>query len=251
LLLVNASNSTLIAAVTSQPPGTAFNAISALAWLLVIALIVLAARRARAAGRELPVRRCIAGFALVTWVYMQVWYMTPPQRDPAVSLPLHICDIASLLMPFALLLQRRWMRAVLYFWAFGFTLMGFITPVIDTGPAHIKWWLFWLNHAIVVGGAVYDLAVLGFRPTRRDLITVLVVSVVYAAIIIPIDAATGWNYGYLGPTRPDVPTLVDVVGPWPLRIVWIALISAVILVALYLPWAVVEKCRRRSADQAG
>ena len=212
--------------------------IAALVCIGLIVAIVCVAKFSLSREAESRLRGALAWIALLGWVFMQVWYLLPAHRDWSVSLPLHICDIAALLMPFVLWGGSRWMRSLLYFWGFAFTTHGFITPVLDVGPDHVKFWLFWFNHSVVFGGAVYDVVVLGYRPTARDLLTAIAITVCYVAVVLPINLIAGWNYGFVGNTAPAVPTLIDALGLWPLRLVWIALLGIVVFVLLWLPWKI-------------
>ena len=51
-----------------------------------------------------------------------------------------------------------------------------------------------------------------------------------------IDAVFGLNYGYVGDTMPSRPTLLDVLGPWPLRVLFMMLLGAGGMTVLWLPW---------------
>ena len=44
------------------------------------------------------------------------------------------------------------------------TLQAFVQPALTAGPASLVFWAFWTAHTIIAACAVYDLAVLGFRP---------------------------------------------------------------------------------------
>jgi uncharacterized membrane protein YwaF len=99
-------------------------------------------------------------------------------------------------------------------------------------------WLFWAAHSIVVASAVYDLAVLGFRPRWGDLGRAYAASAHYVAAIVPVDLALGANYGFIGNPPPGVkiPPFVDALGPWPLRAVIVVALGAVGFAVLVLPW---------------
>ncbi len=159
-------------------------------------------------------------------------------RDLHESLPLHFCDIAALIGPLALLegnrRRRTLWRNLLFFWGFALTTQGLVTPTVDHGPTHPRFYLFWLNHGSVVGIALYDTVVRGYRPTWHDLGVALSVTYGYAAALIPLNLALGVNYGFTGPSTPSVSTVIDALGPWPLRLLWMALIVAAVFHAVWL-----------------
>ncbi len=51
-------------------------------------------------------------------------------------------------------------------------------------------WAFWTAHTIIAAGAVYDIAVLGFRPCWSDLGRALIVSAAYLAPIVLLNACS-------------------------------------------------------------
>jgi hypothetical protein len=53
--------------------------------------------------------------------------------------------------------------------------------------------------------AIYDITVNGFRPAWRDYGIACAASVMYVAVVLPIDLALGANYGFLGKSKPCIP----------------------------------------------
>jgi uncharacterized membrane protein YwaF len=85
--------------------------------------------------------------------------------------------------------------------------------------------------------AVYDLVVGKFRPAFSDFVRSYAISFFYSAALMVLDIRTGWNYGYVGPTKPSTTTLVDALGEFPLRVLWMLLLASVGFVLAWLPWA--------------
>lgn len=199
---------------------------------------------AKKRGYETQLTQAVGWVGVVLWLLQQVYAMLV-EFNPYDSFPLHICDIAALIGPLALLLPHRILRTVLYFWAFAFTTQGLITPTLERGPSTFTFWIFWVNHVSIIALAVYDLVVRGYRPTPNDLKAVILFSLLYVGLIAPLDALMGWNYGYLGPHTPGGPTLLDVLGPWPWRLIWITLMGAIMLTHAWLPWPIIQWLRQR------
>jgi len=206
---------------------------------LIVALCVTG-RLLRRRGGERAFRYVIAGLTLAAWVAMQTVYFWPGNFDPKVSWPLHICDIVAVIGPLAVLMRNRVLLGVLYFWGIGLTTQAFITPVLPAtfGPSSIWYWTFWSNHTIVVGLAVYSLLVLGYRPSFRDLVTTVALTLVWMAVVIPLNIAIGSNYGYLSPELPNARTLLNDLGGWPARAFVMSGIVLVGFVVLWLPWGI-------------
>jgi hypothetical integral membrane protein (TIGR02206 family) len=190
---------------------------------------------------EKNLRHAIAWFCLGLYFAYPAWLWQPRNFRWEQSLPLEFCDMALLVAAGALLKKSGWLRGLLYFWATVFTLQAFITPVLQYGPTTPDFWLFWGAHLGIVGAAVYDVVVGKFRPVWTDVTRSYVISFFYAATLMILDALTGWNYGFVGPSKPLTPTLLDALGDYPLRIVWMLLITAVAYTLVWLPWAKINR----------
>ncbi len=235
-----------------------FGTVHMLAVCACAALLVAAAllgRRLRGTDREPPVRRALAIVALVYWVVYNTWWNWDG-LDLTTGLPLQACDISGLAAPFALITLNRWLRATLYFWAVAFATQAFIQPTLTQGPAHLVFWFFWAAHTIIIGCAVYDLAVLGFRPGWGDFARASIVAVGWGALALTVDLRLGANYGYIGnpPAGVRIPPLVEAFGPWPERLVIIAALAALAFLVALAPWLAVQRLARASrpcvADEA-
>jgi hypothetical integral membrane protein (TIGR02206 family) len=200
---------------------------------------------------EISLRRGLAAFAICYWIAYNVWWNWHG-LDPRTGLPLQICDVNGLLAPLVLLTRWRWAQATLYFWTAALTLQAFVQPALRAGPATPIFWAFWIAHTIIFASAVYDIVVLGFRPTWRDLGRAVIASAVYIAVVLPVDVSLGANYGFLGnPADPsEVPPFIDALGPWPLRaIIVIALAPAGFAVVLS-PWLIAARLGNSRARMA-
>ncbi len=219
---------------------------------LLIAALTIAGRALRAGGSEAKLRRPFAIFGLCYWVTDIVWWNWNG-LDVYGGLPLHLCDFNALVAPFALLTLNRWLRATLYFWSFTLSLQAFVQPVLPDGPAHLEFWAFWIGHTIIMASAVYDLAVLGFRPDSSDLGRALVASLAYVTIVTPINLELGTDYGFIGnpPAGKSIPPFVDALGPWPRRAVIVGVLAVIGFVLALLPWRISSRMSGERAEMAG
>jgi uncharacterized membrane protein YwaF len=60
-----------------------------------------------------------------------------------------------------------------------------------------------------------------------------VVTVVWTAGVFVLNLMIGSNYGYVGRGEPGALTIVDALGPWPLRVVWMSVAGTVVFVGLW------------------
>ena len=153
-----------------------YGGLHALALAVCALLIAAPTLLARALRRdaEVVLRRMLAALAVCYWLAYNTWWNWHG-LDLRTGLPLHICDVNGLIAPLALLTGWRWARATLYFWTSALTLQAFVQPALTAGPASLVFWAFWTAHTIIAACAVYDLAVLGFRPGWNDLGYALIV----------------------------------------------------------------------------
>ena len=167
------------------------------------------------------------------------------QPSDGLPVPLHVCDVVGLIAPVAVVRRWRTLRAIVYFWGIGLSTQAFITPVMSAGPRYLAFWVYFGCHAAIVGGAGYDLFARRFRPSWRDWQRAAAAALVYAVVMFAIDAATGCNFGYLGPAT-NRRTLLAAFGPWPARVPWLVLTAVGVMAALALPW---RQNRRRAIER--
>ena len=188
--------------------------------------------------RRLLLRRIVGWGCLVVWVINTGYWMMPDRFRWDGSLPIHFCNVANIFGALAILRGMRLFQGVLYFWA-GLYLWAFLTPTVAEGPDRPGFWVFWIYHLFIALAFVHIVFIDRFRPTFRDLLHASAFTLCYVALLAIIDAIAGWNYGFLGNDIPENPTPVDVLGPYPLRILWMILLGAVVFLLLWLPY-----CRR-------
>jgi hypothetical integral membrane protein (TIGR02206 family) len=150
------------------------------------------------------------------------------------SLPVHISDFAWLIAGVALLTGNAGWSALLYYWGLTLSVQGVLTPDLDDVFPGPEFFGFWARHLAPVWAAVY---LIGARagPTWRSYRIVLLLTTLWAAAVMVLNAVLGSNYGYLN-AKPVTPSLLDFLGPWP----WYVLVEAVLVVVVWAlitwPW---------------
>ncbi|MFN5944682.1 MAG: TIGR02206 family membrane protein [Phycisphaerae bacterium] len=225
-------------------PFTLTHAVTSGTYTLLMIALVAAGLLWRNTPRQRTLETAWFAFVLLVQLFNIIFWCTPPRLELASSLPLHICDLAGV---FAIFATRTWTRTstqpnardrtlatIMFFWGLGLSTQAFITPVITQGPDTVRFHIFFLSHFTIVATPLYDLIVRGYRPGLRDFSVILLVTAIFGAIMIPLNAATGWNYGYAGSTKPENPTVIDKLGPYPLRLLWMAGIVTTVYAVLTL-----------------
>ncbi len=232
--------------VSAAAPAPGFTAFSAMHfWTVMVCLAVMVVMtglggvvQRRSERAEWWLRHIYGWLCFGVWGFSVTWYMQRVHFVWKESLPLQFCDMGLLVAGGVLLTRARWLRGLLYFWTCTFTVQAFLTPVLDSGPTSMNFALFWLSHTMIAGPALYDVVVGKFRPQWSDAVRSYVISFFYAALLMIVDNLTGWNYGYVGPTKPGARTILDVLGDYPLRVLWMVLIASFGFLLVWLPWGI-------------
>lgn len=176
--------------------------------------------------QERRFRLPIAWASLTYGVFVSIWYVIPPHLKLARSLPLHMCDVMVLIAPLALITQKRTLRTLNCFWGVALCSQAFITPILTVGLNDAEYYFFWASHTVIIGSSLYDYIAGGFRPTLRDYRVCVGWGIVWVVSVFAINLfIEGANYGYVGKSIGGQATVVDVLGEWPLRALWVALIA--------------------------
>lgn len=175
------------------------------------------------AGRREARFAARVGWGIVAWqVFATGWRLLPGQWDLNESLPFHLCRWTGWIAAVCLIAGERagwrWSRALMFFWGLGLSVQGFVTPMWNDGAASVAFWLYWVGHLQIVGVAVYDLVVRGFVPRGKDLLSAVVLGVVFVLTVVGVNEWLGTNYSYLGRWDYGRASVVDRLGRYPERV---------------------------------
>jgi hypothetical integral membrane protein (TIGR02206 family) len=224
--------------------------------LLLLALLaaglVVAGRwgaAVRGSAREQRARRRLAVAVASVGVAMQAYQLTPGDFDPATSLPLQLCDLATVAAAVALWTRDPRAAAFTYYVGLTLTLQGALTPSLAETFPHPRFFGFWALHLLVIWAAVFLVWGLGLHPTWALYRFTVLATAAWALVVAGFNAVTGTNYGYLN-RKPSAASLLDLMGPWP----WYVLVEVVVIalgwaVLLTLPWWLRD--RRRTPAPVG
>lgn len=202
---------------------------------VVAAAAVLAGRSARPAAPWLG--WLIAAALIVQELIKLQLFIGELGQDWRRSLPLDICRINELVCVY--MLMRRSYRAfeVAYFWAMGASVAAMLTPSLPSGFPSAQYFLFFLGHGLSVLAVIYAIFALGFRPRLSSLFLCLGVTACYAVLMVPVNLLLDANYLFLREPPPG-PTLIDLLGPWPVYLFALFGLAALVSALCYLPFAV-------------
>lgn len=204
---------------------------------LVIGFIWLG-RRWRGSSKQRRLELAIGGLGLAQYLAYLIWFGRAEGWNLKTVLPLQMCDVTAMVAVWAFVVGGRPAQAVVYFGGVVFASQGYVTPTVRSGAESPGFWFFWGTHLLILAAASYAVAVQHYRPTARDWLFATAAGFVYLAVAMAANALLGSNYGYVGPGLAGVPTLMDALGPWPLRVVWLVLIGLAGMGLALVPWLV-------------
>lgn len=222
-----------------------FHAVAVSVCIVLIALACSLGRQWRGTDRERTLRLALGWSIFVFQAFATVWRVLPENWDVSQSLPLHMCRVISWLAALSLITGDWRARSLTFFWGIGLSTQGFITPMWSDGYASLDFWMYWLGHGQIVLAAVYDLSVRGYSPARRDWVFACVAGLAYGLAVIGVNLALGTNYSYLGAGQYEAKSVVDVLGPWPWRLVSMIGGAGAVFTLLYGAAILARRLRRR------
>lgn len=223
--------------------GASHVAVMVLTVVLPCGLAALA-RRQRSEAFARMVSLAFAGALLVTWI---AWYwliVTRGWTSAHTILPMDLCDWATIATIVTLVRPNRRSYELAYFWALSGTLQALVTPELYVDFPDLRFIIFFAFHGGTIAAVLFLTLARGLRPYPSSLPRVSVWSLLYLAAALAVNWLFGTNFGYLG-AKPTKPSLLDVMGPWPIYIVELVGVGILYLLVLYAPFFVGDRLRRR------
>jgi len=195
--------------------------------------LLAAGPRLRGTPRERQVAVVLAWGNLVFGVASSVTALFPFSAEN--SLPLQICDLAWIVVAWALLTLRPLPTALTYYWGLTLGVQALVQPTLTSPFPHVEFFAFWGKHLLIVWGAVYLTLALRHGPDWRAYRTAVGWTAIWLVGVLCLNGLLGTNYGYVN-GKPSEATVLDLLGPWPLYVVAEMVIVAVGWALITLPW---------------
>jgi hypothetical integral membrane protein (TIGR02206 family) len=204
--------------------------------------LVIVARSERGRTYLAPIRYGLAAMLVGNELIYLIGLVATGRWTAAWGLPLQICDLAIFAVAFSLLKHQRFIWEIAYFWGLGGTMQALLTPDLRvTFPDYI-FFKFFLTHGLIVIGIIFLAAGLGRPIFLSSLKRVFIATNVYAAFIGVVNWLMGTNYLYLC-RKPSQPSIIDVMGPWPVYLLGLEAALVVSLFVYYMPYCLAKKAR--------
>ncbi len=201
----------------------------ALALILAANLLIVWQRRRFSPAARRATRYLLAGLMVLAQVSFVAWAAYTGKASLQTVLPLHLCSLFMWVSTVMLFTRSQRLFELSYFLGGGGALFALITP--DIGMYNFPHFVFF--HALIGHGAllttqVYLVAVEGFRPGARAVRRIFAPLNLYILAVAAVDALIGANYMFLV-YKPDFPTPLDYLGPWP----WYILVVEVLALGVF------------------
>ena len=149
-------------------------------------------------------------------------------------LPLHPCWIANLALPIAIATRARLALEVIFYWGIAAGVQSTLTPTLDASFPHFYYFHYVLAHNGMLVTLIYVIAVFKLRPTASNIWIAFLAGNIFLLLAIPLNVLLDANYFFLC-QKPQSPTLVDSLGPWPWYIVAGEFVALLHFAVAYLP----------------
>jgi hypothetical integral membrane protein (TIGR02206 family) len=164
------------------------------------------------------------------------------------SLPLELCNLVLFACIISLFRPNRLTSEIAYFWGLGGVLQATLTPDLSANFPSWDFMLFFWGHGATLVAIIFLLSGQKFRPGKKSIMRMMIALNCYALIVGVIDAAAGWNYGYLC-RKPGGASLYDFLGPWPWYLLSLEAVALLLFLVFDLPWAIGRSIIKKSQSR--
>ncbi len=229
-----------------------FVAYSTSHWVVLLIFVFLTAalfiwrKGLREGGGSRWVRYGLAGVLGLSELSLNLWYVWQNMYDVKDSLPLELCSLSLYMCFFMLLTRSYWLFQIVYFTGIGGAMQAMLTPAVGYAFPHYRFLEFFAAHIAIILSVLYMVWVEKYRPTWKSIPITMGFLNVMLVIDLGVNKWTGGNYMFLA-GKPDTPSLLDVLGPYPWYLLSLEGTAIVLFVLMYLPFAISDRRRKRIA----
>lgn len=192
------------------------------------------------------IRYMLAGILFVNEISWHLWAAYWGLWTIQTMLPLHMCSVMVWSSLYMLLTKHYGVYEVAYFLGIGGALQALLTPDANMyGFPHYRAFNTFIAHGLLVAIPIYMTIVEGYRPTLQSFKRVFLWTNIYMVMVFFINLSIGSNYLFIA-HKPEFPTLLDVLAPWPWYILQLEVIAFAILFVLYMPFLLKDRLSAQS-----
>ncbi|MDY0406419.1 TIGR02206 family membrane protein [Virgibacillus sp. 179-BFC.A HS] len=142
----------------------------------------------------------------------QIWAVANGIWQANEQLPMQLCGIAGIIAAIALLTENKRLIIIAYFIGFIPALLAIITPGLQFGFPHFRYWKFFIHHLAISWASIFLVLTSGVQITFRAMWEAYGLLIIYASLVgFAINPLLDANFLYLDST-PDASTPLDWLG---------------------------------------
>jgi hypothetical integral membrane protein (TIGR02206 family) len=237
--------------ISSPPAMFSLPHLAALAVVLLICLLLYLLRNRISTRYRLFFRWFVVILLVANELAYHAWNAHYGLWSVQTMLPLNICSVLVFASAFMLAARSYPAYEFCYFLGIGAASQALLNP--DLGTFQFPHFIFFqtsASHGLVVIAAVYMTVVEKFRPYPTSLLKVAVGMNAYLLLMAVVNRMLGSNYLFIA-RKPDTPSLIDLLGPWPWYILGMEVVGAAIAGLLYLPFLIRDIRSKRRIIPSG
>lgn len=181
---------------------------------------------------------------IVIEITYHIWMIVNHSWRLKHSIPLELCNISLILCVLLLLTRKKIIFEILFFTAVLGATQAIVTPALNYGFPHFRFFHFFYAHMMVVWVTLYYTWAKGYHPTFFSVLKLIVFLNILLPVILIVNKATGGNYWFLR-HKPEGPSLLDALGPYPWYIFSLEGLLVVLSLIAWLIFRKWEKMHRR------
>ena len=159
-------------------------------------------------------------------------------------LPLHICGVALFVVVLALLRRNQTLYEIGYFWGIVGTLNAVLTPQLEVGFPHYRFFQYFTIHGGIVVSVLFATWGLRMRPTLKGLLHSFLLVNLYMVVIAGVNLLLKSNYMFIcEPPNTKSPFFF---APWPWYIPIVDAVAFVLFFLVYSPFLIGDWLRSLS-----
>lgn len=210
--------------------------LAALGIVVLLGFSFVLARKLWSEQTKVTFRYALAVWLAVWELSWHAWSIYYGTWTIQTNLPLHLCSVFIWLSVIMLIKKNTTIYELAYFLGIGGAMQALITPDAGIyGLPHFRAVQTLAAHGGIVLAALYMTIVEGFRPTWQSFKRVFKWTNIYMVIVFCINLVIGSNYLFIA-HKPEFPTLIDLLAPWPWYILELEVLALVICFILYIPF---------------
>ena len=159
-------------------------------------------------------------------------------------LPLHICGVALFVVVLVLLRRNQILYEIGYFWGIVGTLNAVLTPQLDLGFPHYRFFQYFIVHGGIVVGVLFATWGLRMRPTLKGLLRAFLLANLYMVVIAGINLLLKSNYMFI--CEPPYTKSPFFFAPWPWYILILDGVALILFFVVYSPFLIGDWLRSLS-----